>query len=216
MRKQNERLDEFAGLIAHDLRNPLAVALGWTTDLQQRYDAESAEQLDVIARSLNRMEQIIDDTLTLARKGEAVGDMEPIGLLELCRNCWQGIDTVEATLNSELEDGIKIKGDSSRLKHVFENLFRNAIQHGHDSVTITIGRSGETGFYVEDDGPGIHEDARDEVFEAGHSSERGGTGFGLAIVKRIAEAHGWEVSLTEGSARGARFEFNNVEFADTQ
>ena len=216
LRKQNERLDEFAGLISHDLRNPLTVALGRTTYLQQRYDGESAEQLDVIAGSLNRMEEIIDHTLMLARKGERVGDMEPIPLHELCGNCWQRVDTAEATLNYDLEGRIKIKGDGSKLKHVFENLFRNAIQHGHDSVTITIGRSGETGFYLEDDGPGIREDARKDVFEAGHSSERGGTGFGLAIVKRIAEAHGWGVSLTEGSDRGARFEFKNVEFVDTE
>jgi len=216
LEEKNERLDEFAGLISHDLRNPLTVALGRTSYLQQLCDGESAEQLDVIAKSLNRMEEIIDDTLTLARKGKRVGGTVPISLLELCGNCWQGIDTSGATLNFDFEDDIKIKGDGNRLKHVFENLFRNAIEHGHNSVTITVGRSGETGFYVEDDGPGIPEHACDDVFEAGHTSERDGTGLGLAIVKRIAEAHGWEVSLTEGSDRGARFEFENIEFAGTQ
>ena len=212
LRKRNERLDEFAGLISHDLRNPLTVALGRTTYLQQICDGESAEQLDVIAKSLNRMEEIIDDTLTLARKGEAVGDTAPVSLLELCGSCWQGVDTAEATL--EFTDEISVKGDDNRLKHVFENLFRNAIEHGGDSVTVQIGRHSETGFYVEDDGPGIPEDVRDDVFEAGHTSERDGTGLGLAIVKRIAEAHGWEVSVTEGSDGGARFEFENVKFAD--
>ena len=213
LRKQNERLDEFAGLISHDLRNPLTVALGRTTYLQQICDGESTEQLDVIAKSLNRMEEIIDDTLTLARKGEAVGDTAPVSLLELCGNCWQGVDTAEATL--DFRDEISVKGDDNRLKHVFENLFRNAIEHGSDSVTVRIGRLSETGFYVGDDGPGIPEDIRGDVFEAGHTSERDGTGLGLAIVKRIAEAHGWEVSVTEGSDGGARFEFENVEFADS-
>jgi len=213
LRKQNERLDEFAGLISHDLRNPLTVALGRTTYLQQICDGESTEQLGVIAKSLNRMEEIIDDTLTLARKGEAVGDTAPVSLLELCGNCWQGVDTAEATL--DFRDEISVKGDDNRLKHVFENLFRNAIEHGSDSVTVRIGRLSETGFYVGDDGPGIPEDIRGDVFEAGHTSERDGTGLGLAIVKRIAEAHGWEVSVTEGSDGGAQFEFENVEFADT-
>jgi len=214
LKKQNERLDEFASLISHDLRNPLTVALGRTTYLQEMCDGESAEQLEVIAKSLNRMEEIIGDTLTLARKGETVGDTVPVSLLELCGTCWQGVDTGEATLN--IEDEITVKGDANRLKHVFENLYRNAIEHSNDSVTVSIGRTSETGFYVEDDGPGIPENDRDDVFEAGYSSERDGTGFGLAIIKRIAEAHGWEVSVTEGSDGGARFEFENVEFASTQ
>jgi PAS domain S-box-containing protein len=213
LEQQNERLDEFAGLISHDLRNPLTVALGRTTYLQQICDGESAEQLDVVAKSLNRMEEIIDDTLTLAQKGETVGDTAPVSLLELCGSCWQGVDTAEATL--DFKDELSVKGDDNRLKHAFENLFRNAIEHGSDSVTVRIGRLSETGFYVEDDGPGVPEDIRDDVFEAGHTSERDGTGLGLAIVKRIAEAHGWEVSVTEGSDGGARFEFENVEFADT-
>ncbi|MFC7251919.1 PAS domain-containing protein [Halomicroarcula sp. GCM10025324] len=214
LRKRNERLDEFAGLISHDLRNPLTVALGRTTYLQQICDGESAEQLEVIAKSLNRMEEIIGDTLTLARKGEAVGDTVPVSLLELCGTCWQGVDTGEATLN--IDDEITVNGDANRLKHVFENLFRNAIEHSNDSVTISVGRTSETGFYVEDDGPGIPENDRGDVFEAGYSSESDGTGFGLTIVKRIAEAHGWEVSVTDGTDGGARFEFENVEFADTQ
>jgi len=158
------------------------------------------------------MEEIIGDTLTLARKGESVGDTVPVSLLELCGTCWQGVDTGEARLN--IKDDITVKSDANRLKHVFENLFRNAIEHSNNAVTISIGRTSETGFYVEDDGPGIPENNRGDVFEAGYSSERDGTGFGLAIVKRVAEAHGWEVSVTEGSDGGARFEFENVEVVD--
>jgi len=77
-------------------------------------------------------------------------------------------------------------------------------------VTVRVGRYGERGIYVEDDGPGIPADKRDDVLEPGHSSRRGGTGFGLTIVKRIVEAHGWELSVTEGTDGGARFEFDIV------
>lgn len=214
LEQQNERLDEFAGLISHDLRNPLTVALGRTTILQQMCseNQKATEHLNVIAKSLNRMEQIIEDTLTLARKGDAVGDMAPVSLLELSGKCWQGIDTAEATL--EFRDDIRVKGDANRLKHIFENLFRNAIQHGNDSATITVGRSGETEFYVEDDGTGIAKDYRDDIFEAGNTSEPDGTGLGLAIVRRIAEAHDWDVRVTDGPQGGARFEFQNVVFVD--
>lgn len=214
LRRQNERLDEFASLISHDLRNPLTVALGRTTILQQMLDGGSAEELDVIADALDRMEHIIEDTLTLARKGESVGDMVPVSLLELSGKCWQGVDTAKATLN--FEDDIRVRGDANRLEHVFENLFRNAIQHGNDRPTVSIGRIGETGFYIEDDGPGIPERDREDVFEAGYTSERDGTGLGLAIVKRIAEAHSWKVAVTDGIDGGARFEFENVGFADTE
>ena len=214
LEQQNERLDEFASLISHDLRNPLTVALGRTTFLQEMCDGKVAEQLAVVADSLDRIEQIIENTLTLARKGDAVGDMAAVSLAEVAGNCWQAVDTAEATLDFKQE--LTVSGDANRLKHVFENLFRNAVEHGTANVTITIGRNDGTGFYVEDDGPGIPEDDRDTVFEAGYTSERDGTGLGLAIVKRIAEAHGWEVTVTDGANGGARFEFENVEFADIQ
>jgi signal transduction histidine kinase len=88
---------------------------------------------------------------------------------------------------------------------------RNAVEHTSQDVTVTVGEL-EEGFYVEDDGSGIPEDSRDDVFDAGHTTTDEGTGFGLSIVKEVAEAHGWEVSIAEGSEGGARFEITNVEF----
>ena len=79
---------------------------------------------------------------------------------------------------------------------------------GAGSVTVTVGAlNGSEGFYVEDDGPGIPESERETVFERGYTTSRDGTGFGLAIVQEIAQAHGWAVELTESGAGGARFEF---------
>ncbi|MFC7043878.1 sensor histidine kinase [Halonotius sp. GCM10025705] len=104
-----------------------------------------------------------------------------------------------------------ITGDPGRLQHIFENLFRNAIEHGGTDVTIRVGQIDTHGIYVEDTGSGIPEDAREAVFDAGHTSTSGGTGFGLTIVKRIAEAHGWEVKIVEGIDGGARFEFTGVD-----
>ena len=78
---------------------------------------------------------------------------------------------------------------------------------GHDSsaVTIAVGDTDE-GFYVADDGPGIPPDDRENVFELGHTTREDGTGFGLAIVETIAEAHGWTVTAGESASGGARFE----------
>jgi len=97
---------------------------------------------------------------------------------------------------------------------VFENLFRNAIEHGGIDVTVRVGQLNDYGFYVEDTGAGIPADAREAVFEPGHTSASGGTGFGLTIIKRIAEAHGWGVEIEESAEGGARFEFTEVEIAE--
>jgi signal transduction histidine kinase len=151
------------------------------------------------------MEAIVEDTLTLARQGDTISETESISLTDLVGKCWATVDMADATI--EIIDEMTFQGDFDRLEHVFENLFRNAVEHGGAGVTVRVGGHDERGIYVEDDGPGIPVEKRGEVFEPGHSSARGGTGFGLTIVKRIAEAHGWEMSVTDGTDGGARFEF---------
>jgi signal transduction histidine kinase len=206
LRQQNERLDEFASVISHDLRNPFNVAQGRATLIDEQ--AES-EHLDPLLRALNRMEAIVEDTLTLARQGEMIDETESLELTDLVGKCWGTVETENATI--EIIEEMTFQGDSDRLQHVFENLFRNAVEHGGSDVAVRVGRYGEQGIYVEDDGPGIPADKRKEVLEPGHSSTSGGTGFGLTIVKRIVEAHGWELFVAEGTDGGARFEFEMVE-----
>jgi len=206
LRSKKEQLDEFASVISHDIRNPLGVAQGRMELLKDECDSDHIPPID---RSLTRIEELVSDTLTLARQGQVVSDTEPIQLLNIVGTCWRSVSTAEATI--EIEDEITIMGDQSRLQHVFENLFRNAIEHGGSDITVRVGQFDDTEIYVENSGPPIPEDLRESVFEPGHTSAQGGTGFGLTIVKRIVEAHGWEVSITEGSDGGARFVFTGVE-----
>jgi len=201
LRQQNERLDEFASVISHDLRNPLGVAQGRATILAEQIESE---HLDPVLRNLTRMEAIVEDTLTLARQGNTISETESINLTDIVGKCWATIDTDEASI--ELVSETTFQGDPDRLRHVFENLFRNAVEHGGSDVTVRVGAHDHGGIYVEDDGSGIPVEKREEVLEPGHSSARGGTGFGLTIIKRIVEAHGWELSITDGSDGGARFE----------
>jgi light-regulated signal transduction histidine kinase (bacteriophytochrome) len=78
----------------------------------------------------------------------------------------------------------------------------------------TVGRlADDRGFYLEDDGPGVPAEDRDEVFSYGYSTDNSGTGFGLAIVRTIVEAHGWDVSLADRDAGGARFEIRTAPTA---
>jgi len=206
LQRENEQLDEFASVISHDLRNPLSVAQGRAALLEQECDSE---HIDSLQTALSRMEEIVEDTLTLARNGQRVGEMESVNVVDTIGKCWELVATSAATL--EIEDDITIRADPDRVRHLCENLLRNAIEHGGDDVTVRIGQVDEQTIYFEDDGPGIPEDERDSVFDPGYSSASDGTGLGLAIVQRVAEAHGWDITLTESESGGARFEFTGVE-----
>ena len=151
----------------------------------------------------------IKDTLTLARQGDTISETEPVSLTDPVAKCWATVDTGEAAI--EIVDEMTFQADPDWLRRVFENLFRNAVEHGGSDVTVRVGCHNELWIYVEDNGPGIPVEKRDEVFEPGYSSAQGGTGFGLTIVQRIVEAHGWELSVADGTDGGARFEFEMSE-----
>jgi PAS domain S-box-containing protein len=209
LERQNERLEEFAGVLSHDLRNPLNVAQGRLELVAETCDSEDIPH---IRHAHERMEALIEDLLTLAREGAAVTDPGVVDLAALAEGCWANVDTSEATL--EIETDRSVLADGSRLKRVFENLVRNSVEHGGPDVTVRIGDlPDEAGFYVADDGPGIPEADREAVFEAGHSTNEDGTGFGLSIVQGIVEAHDWSVRVTESDDGGARFEITGVEYA---
>jgi signal transduction histidine kinase len=101
-----------------------------------------------------------------------------------------------------------VQADEGALRRLVENLFTNALEHGGDHVTVG---TFSHGFYVADDGPGVPEDEREQVFEPGQTSKDDGEGFGLASVRQLAVAHGWNVAVTESEAGGARFEVTDVD-----
>jgi len=210
LERQNERLEEFASVVSHDLRNPLTVAKG-RLELAQK-DCDS-EHLDDVEGALERMDALIEDILTLAQEGSDVGEMEVIETQEVLEDCWDNVETGTATLVNELEG--KVEADPGRLKQVYENLVRNAVEYGGDDVIVTVGELDDRdGFYIADDGPGIPEEERKDVFETGYSTFEQGTGFGLSIVEEIVTAHGWDIEVTESKDGGARFEVSGVEMPD--
>jgi PAS domain S-box-containing protein len=199
LERQNERLEQFASLVSHDLRDPLQTAKA-TTAVAQAGDEEALEELEDIH---DRMDALIEDVLTLAKQGQAVGETESVPLSTVAEEAWSTADSEDATL--ELSDSLPVvSADHERLRALFENLFRNAIEHGSSSVTVTVGELDDGGFYVADDGPGFDDADTDELFTYGYTTNEGGTGFGLSIVAEIAEAHGWDVTATDDD--GARFE----------
>lgn len=202
--RERDRLDDFASIISHDLRNLVNVADGHLGVARSRGDLD---KLDPVQRAIERMDDIMDDTLTLARQGETVDEREPVDITVLVANCMTVIETPAATV--DVVDECSVMADPDRLAHVFENLLRNAVDHGGPDVTVTIGRMAD-GFYIADSGPGVEPETRDTIFESGYTTREEGTGLGLRIVKRIVEAHGWSISVSESEAGGARFEISGV------
>jgi len=246
LKRQNERLERFASIVSHDLRNPLNVAQGRLSHEMGRREGNdvSTEHVEEAVDAIDRMEELVDDLLTLARDGRAVDEFETIDLASHLRSAWENVAAPASELHVDVSG--TAAADPGRLTQLFENLFRNSVEHGStgsrtesddsvehgstgnrtesgdnvehgaasgrptsDGVTITVGRVGD-GLYVADDGPGIPEDERDDVFEAGYSTNADGTGFGLEIVREIVDAHGWTVEVTESEAGGARFEITGM------
>ncbi|GGC57386.1 hybrid sensor histidine kinase/response regulator [Haloferax sulfurifontis] len=213
--QQNERLGEFARVLSHDLRNPLSVAIGFL-DLERQVN--DSANLERVATSLTRIDDIVTDVLTAARRGTAVVEFTPVSVEAVARRAWDTVETGDATL--VVESTATVHADPGRLQRLFENLFRNAVEHGTaderaSPLTVRVTASPAEGTVaVEDDGSGIAAADAARVFERGFTTSPEGTGFGLDIVRSLAEAHGWSVSVGAAATGGARFEFDGVEFAD--
>ena len=222
LRQQNERLERLLRTFSHDLRGQLMVASG-RIELAREAGDSSEPHLDAIERADDRIETLVDDVTTLVANGHTVGEREPVVVERLVEECWAAVETAEATLTVDADR--QIRADASRLSQVFENLFRNSVEHGlsaqsdtastddgEAALTVTVGVLPDaSGFFVEDDGTGIPTDSPEQLFEAGFSTGDDGTGLGLAIVRDVVDAHGWEVTVTDGSDGGARFEITGVE-----
>ncbi|WP_440764571.1 sensor histidine kinase [Natronorubrum sp. DTA7] len=126
LERQNERLERFANILSHDLRSPLTTAKGY---LDLVTDQFSHKYLDVVGQALTRIEEIITDVLTLSRIGKAAETTESVDLAETARRAWQITDDDRGQL-AEMDDLGTIEADGSLVGQLFENAFRNAVEHG--------------------------------------------------------------------------------------
>ncbi|NHN58677.1 MULTISPECIES: HAMP domain-containing sensor histidine kinase [Halorussus] len=263
--EQRNRLDEFASIVSHDLRNPMNVAQG---HLELARKSGEERHFQAVEDAHDRMERLVDEVLALSRRGDTVDDPTPVDLGSVAEEAWATVET--PAMDLRIETDRSVVSDGRRLRALFENLFRNSVEHGstdnrpsaddavehgstsprsqahedavehgftgnqssvddaveHGSTsprsqarqdaaeygggTVVVGAF-DAGFFVADDGPGIPPEDRERVFEGGYSTRPDGTGFGLPIVRRIAEAHDWEIRVTESAEGGARFEFAGVD-----
>lgn len=208
LRRQNDRLDQFASIVSHDLRNPLNVAQG---RLELARETGEDAHFEAVERSMDRINAILSDMLAFARQGRTVENPEPVSIGTTADAAWAGVET--GGIDLVVEGEYEVRAVESRLCQAFENLFRNVREHGGTDVsTVWVGPLEDgTGFYVEDDGRGIPPEDRTQVFESGFSTTVEGTGFGLPIVQAVVQAHDWTIDVATGRDGGARFEIRNRE-----
>lgn len=193
--------EEIVDILSHDLTNPLTILEG---KIRLARETGDLGHLDDAMSALDRVMAIQEELIHLARTGNLVEATDSFTLESVAKTAWSNVETERAML--EIESDTRIEGDYRALCHVFENLFENATTHAGPAVTVRVGPT-TGGFHVEDDGPGIPAESRDRVLERGFSVEAGSSGLGLHIVNSIADAHGWDVRVSESVDGGARFEF---------
>ncbi|USZ71085.1 PAS domain-containing protein [Natronosalvus halobius] len=212
LEQSNDRLESLASMIAHELRNPVAIGQIYANQLPAEADSDAVEYVD---EAFDRIETMIDVLLVLTHGRTSVGDREPVSLATAARDAWDEVNAPDATTRISLEG--EIRGDETYIQHLFRNLFENAVLHGGPDVTVQVERAPE-GFFVADDGPGFSVDDPETAFEAGFTTaeEHGGTGLGLAFVRELAEVYGWTCEIGESDEGGARIDFLDVDFSSSE
>jgi len=199
LKKQKEELSDYAHTVAHDLKNQINIIEGYM-DLQSKDKINIDEYTQITSKHLKKLKLSIMRQLQLADAGRIIDNPEDIDLNKI-------IDNTSKNYNITVQkDTIPLaRGDQQRMEVVFNNLFKNAVDHGKaDTIYITSEREDDSFIiYVKDNGKGIRGSNINKIFDIGYST--GSTGFGLAIAKKIVEAHNGKISVTSKEGKGTTF-----------
>lgn len=224
----NEALSAFNASVAHDLRAPITVIMGFAEALSEDYggvlDQEGLDYLRRIRRAADRTRELVDDLLWLARSAVTPLRLATVDLSALAREILHGFAEREPDRKVEvrIDPGCQVEGDAGLLRIALENLLSNAwkFTRGREPATVEFRscRSGDAPeFLVRDDGAGFDPGQAHRlfgVFQRLHAPDQfEGTGIGLATVQRIVRRHGGTVSAESSPGRGACFRFTLPEAA---
>lgn len=220
LRMEEQRFDQFASYVSHDLRTPLQIIYG-AVELARKGNEDA---LDRIETSVERIEGIVEDLNELSVSQRLSGptdvptdpaeaDLPSADLVRLVENVWSVVGVDEATLDSQLPTDAVVGVDEALLRPLVENLLKNTIDHAGPDVTVTVGTIDGEGFFVEDDGPGIDEEEQDKVLREGYTTAADGFGTGLQIVSEVVDKYDWGLTITDGTDDGARFEVTDCPVA---
>ncbi|MBX0298023.1 ATP-binding protein [Haloarcula nitratireducens] len=205
--RQTARLESFADMLAHELRNPLAVGQIYSKQLQNEGAPDTVEY---VAEAFDRIEELIDVILILSQETTVEIDWETVAVADAARAAWEDANVGDAELTVTATHSIEV--DPIHFQHLLENLLENAVTHhtADTPVEVTVGDL-PTGFYVADNGSGIAQSKRSRVFETGYTTADDGMGLGLTFVAELAEIYDWHCQITESETGGTRFEFTNTD-----
>jgi two-component system OmpR family sensor kinase len=210
---------EFVADASHELRTPLTSVIANLELLQtslERDSSEDREMVDSALRSSQRMSRLVADLLLLARADAGrVGERTDCDLAEIAGHAAAEVAPVAGERRLSVANGqpLAVSGNPDELHRMVLNLLDNAVRHTPDGSTIELrlARNGDRAVVeVADDGPGIPEEMREQVFDRfvrgsgpADTAAGGGTGLGLAIVYAVAHSHGGEVRASRSSLGGA-------------
>jgi PAS domain S-box-containing protein len=216
-------LDAFAYSVSHDLRAPLRSLDGFSDALLEDYgdvlDDIGKDYLHRLQRNVGRMGQMIDDLLNLSRATRAELDRAPVDVSAMSHDIVTELRAADPARSVTLivPDGLTAEADPHLLRLALQNLLANAWKFTgrQPGAVIEVGRtvrSGETCFFVKDNGVGFDMAYAGKLFDAFQrlhtSSDFEGTGIGLAIVARVVRRHGGRIFAEARVNRGATFYFN--------
>lgn len=205
------RQRQFIADASHELRSPIAAS---QSQLEVALTHPDSTDWPITAHHvLNEQTQLghlVDDLLALTSLDEqGIGAVTDIDLGELIRQ--ETSRPHHAMIDTALESDIRITGNRAHLARAIRNLIDNADRHAATTVNVTVSQdSGQSTIHVDDDGPGIPVDQRQQIFERftrldePRNRTDGGGGLGLAIVKEVVQAHGGTVECADGPLGGAR------------
>ena len=206
-----ERQRRFVADAAHELRTPIA---SLRVQLETAGERHPEAHLGDLVGETDRMQALVDQLLLLARADEGAPwlRLAPVDLDDVVGAAVTSLGPGGELVDTSAVEPVQLRADAALLERMVRNLVENAVKHGSGVVGVALARQGgEAVLVVDDDGPGIPPDRRQEVFgrfvrlEEARDRARGGVGLGLAIVAEVVHAHGGRVRIEDAPAGGARF-----------
>lgn len=217
LRMKNQELQNFVYTVSHDLKSPVVTLSGFAGHFKRDVEQGRTDRLMMFAdrfeAAAQRMRRNVDDLLELSRAGGLDELLVQVDVRLLVGHVLAEMDALhgDRDVNIQIQENLPtVRGDGKRVRRAMKELISNALYHGcgTGATMITIGgdeTSRHVRYFVRDDGGGVPETHREKIFELfqQHSHRSGGNGMGLALVRRIAEAHGGSAGLNDGE--GATF-----------